>query len=562
MINFAVRRPFMNAESISKVGAQTVGLTGAPDSRLLSFNMSINPRLITVPGRVLQTTRVQYKGRNNKTELLLPDKGSWNMKNIKFMDAKPLQRWGYIRIQYLRDGEYAGNKFGKVPWLKAQMSRFRKVLGDVGISAGELQMQDEISVPFNGWDDPRIEEAFNRASQMNVRYLYIILPDKGTGLYNHLKRLGDRKYGIHTSCSDVANLQKYIDYSTGEPKPGFGEVNYFSNIALKINLKLGGINQLLDTSRLPLIKDDQTMFVGIDVTHPSPGSAIGAPSVAAVVANIDRNMGQWPADLCVQTKQRAEMVMSKLKGMMRSRLDKWITLGKHKTYPENILIYRDGVSEGQYNLVLEYELPQIRAACAEVYSKPDQDKGLPRITIAVVGKRHHTRFYPTATDDGQMDVKSLNCLPGTVVDRGVTEARNWDFYLQAHAALQGTARPAHYQIVLDEIFTGSNPDKPRGTIQAKLEQTGRNQADVFEELTLAMSEVFGRATKVISYATPARYADMVCERARAYLSQYFDPSTPGETPATSVAGGSSEGEALDDDIITLHRSLRDTMFYV
>jgi hypothetical protein len=37
----------------------------------------------------------------------------------------------------------------------------------------------------------------------------------------------------------------------------------------------------------------------------------------------------------------------------------------------------------------------------------------------------------------------------SVVVCGVTEARNWDFVMRAHAAIQGTA---HYYVVYDEIF--------------------------------------------------------------------------------------------------------------
>ena len=105
--------------------------------------------------------------------------------------------------------------------------------------------------------------------------------------------------------------------------------------------------------------------------------------------------------------------------------------------------------KGQYDIVLDQELPLLRKACQETYSAIDTKKGLPRITIIIVGKRHNTRFYPTKEEDAD---RSSNPQNGTVVDRGVTEARNWDFFLQAHTALQGTARPAHYFIVLDEIF--------------------------------------------------------------------------------------------------------------
>ena len=93
------------------------------------------------------------------------------------------------------------------------------------------------------------------------------------------------------------------------------------------------------------------MVVGVDVTHPSPGSASNAPSIAGRVASVDRRLGQWPAYLRIR-ESRKEMV-SELGSMFKSRLHLFKSKGKHTTLPENILVYYDGVSEGQYATVLE-----------------------------------------------------------------------------------------------------------------------------------------------------------------------------------------------------------------
>jgi hypothetical protein len=120
---------------------------------------------------------------------------------------------------------------------------------------------------------------------------------------------------------------------------------FFANVALKFNLKLGGRNQYLDNTKIGIIAEGKTMVVGIDVTHPTPDSASNAPSMAGIVASVDQWLGQWPADLQIQTA-RQEMV-SGLDSMLNSRLRLWATKNKG-AYPENILIYRAGVSEGQY----------------------------------------------------------------------------------------------------------------------------------------------------------------------------------------------------------------------
>jgi eukaryotic translation initiation factor 2C len=77
-------------------------------------------------------------------------------------------------------------------------------------------------------------------------------------------------------------------------------------------------------------------------------------------------------------------------------------------------------------------------ACAELRIDP-------KITIIVVGKRHHVRFFPVNERDGD---KSGNCPAGTVVDREIAHPTEFDFYLQSHGGLLGTSRPAHYSVRL------------------------------------------------------------------------------------------------------------------
>ena len=133
------------------------------------------------------------------------------------------------------------------------------------------------------------------------------------------------------------------------------------------------------------------MVVGIDVTHPPPG-AEGAPSVAAVVASCDKYLSQWPADLRIN-KRRQEMV-DMLRDMLTTRLEHYKEVNSQQL-PRKILIYRDGVGEGQYQIVLDKELPRLRDACRGVYGISYVEGEYPQISLIVVGKRHHTRFYKT-----------------------------------------------------------------------------------------------------------------------------------------------------------------------
>ena len=44
----------------------------------------------------------------------------------------------------------------------------------------------------------------------------------------------------------------------------------------------------------------------------------------------------------------------------------------------------------------------------------------------------------------------MNPMPGTIVDHDVTHPFENDVYLASHVAIQGTARPTHYHMLMDE----------------------------------------------------------------------------------------------------------------
>lgn len=494
-----------------------------------NFGVKISPNLITVEGRLLAEPKVIY-GPNKQTEVR---GGSWNMvpqnsPPLRFYTPVKMTKWACISISM-------PNQHPNAPGMAAEtanefVEKLTTVLQSTGIGIEAGTFKGSRAFAIQEIDDPALEERFKLAVQHQIPLLLVILPAGPTPLYNRIKKLGDTKYGIHTICSVGSKIERAGD-------------QYLRNVALKVNLKLGGDNHVVQRDRLGLIAEDKTMVVGIDVTHPSPGSLDTAPSVSAMVASVNWKLSHWPGTLAIQTKSRQEMV-SDLTGMLKSRLALWRQQGKHASYPENILVYRDGVSEGQYATVLAEELPQLRAACKELYPAPDQAKGLPRITIVIVGKRHHTRFYVTKATEGD---RSGNPKAGTVVDRGVTEARSWDFFLQSHAAIKGTARPAHYYVLLDEIF--------RERYGAK-----GNVADELQTLTQSMCYVFGRATKAVSYCTPAYYADILCERARCYLSHVFE--SPTNSSAGSADGDGSQHNATHQESIGIHGRLTNSMFYI
>ena len=141
--------------------------------------------------------------------------------------------------------------------------------------------------------------------------------------------------------------------------------------------------------------------------------------------------------------------------------------------PSKILFYRDGVSESQYQKVIDKEIPQVFAAweaCRKdakppAYSCPANTL---KLTFIVVTKRHHTRFYPSsdaASYESRTGVQASaaiarringNIQPGTAITTHVTAPDRCSFFVQSHAAIKGTARGAYYVCLRNDINLSEN----------------------------------------------------------------------------------------------------------
>ena len=227
------------------------------------------------------------------------------------------------------------------------------------------------------------------------------------------------------------------------------------------------------------------MLVGIDVSHPEPGS--DRMSMAAVVGSMDGCAGQYVAHLSAQ-RSREEMVASLTESMVK--LFQCFRERNSGGMPEHVLVYRDGVSDGQFDKVLMQELPCIKESIALMGYEEQSVK----ITILICQKGHNTRLQYLDGDS------YVNLCPGMVVDgnsNSITSARINEFYLNSHVAIQGTAKPCKYSLIYDEI----------GFKMSELEM-----------LTYWTCYLFARCNRSVSYATPAYYAHHASKRGKALFA--------------------------------------------
>lgn len=91
------------------------------------------------------------------------------------------------------------------------------------------------------------------------------------------------------------------------------------------------------------------------------------------------------------------------------------------------------------------EWDAMRQACRDVCEGFEK---IVKMTIVIVQKRHHTRFFPGRT--GISVDRNNNVPPGTIVDTTITSPDEPQYYLVSHQAVQGVARPTQYCILLDD----------------------------------------------------------------------------------------------------------------
>merc|ERR1719361_2642448 len=107
------------------------------------------------------------------------------------------------------------------------------------------------------------------------------------------------------------------------------------------------------------------MIVGADVTHPAPDQMGVKPSIAAVVASVDPAISQYICEVRVQFRgpeenQVTEQILD-MENVFRNLLLRFHRETRQK--PQQIIFYRDGVSEGQFEMVLNKEITAIQKAC-------------------------------------------------------------------------------------------------------------------------------------------------------------------------------------------------------
>lgn len=460
MIKIAVTRPQQRRGDIEK---NYQGLQLTADPYLKMYGVEFEPTFTKTDAKILPAPQVNF-GQGNADPKFA---GRWDLRGKKFwkQNIAPLQNWGFIVMDNCAN-------FG-------QLQAFAKMFRSTFLGHGGKCPVDAVllNVPGNIKNDIAQAMAWAHGEICKQRgytqLLFVVVGHKNSPHYERLKKSADCRFGI---LSQVVNGAAVVS-NNGQ---------YHSNVCMKVNAKLGGTTSrtLAPWKSQPTYfpKDRPTMIIGVDISHGAPGG--GLPSTGAMTMSVDRDANRYAA-MVESNGYRVEMLTSRNVHFMFGQLSKYWMAGHDGAFPKHIIYFRDGVAEGQFAQVLDQEIREIKLYLRE--KAPNAP--LPKFTVIVATKRHHIRFFPQRGD------RNGNALPGTLVEREVTHPFMWDFYLCSHVAIQGTARPVHYHVILDEMGVPVND---------------------LQKMIYHQCYSYARSTTPVSLHPAVYYAHLACARARAH----------------------------------------------
>ncbi|KAF9764467.1 Protein argonaute 1 [Nosema granulosis] len=439
LIKYAAKPP-IDRFKIIREKAEELKVLKNQDSE--NFGIVFDNKFAQCTGKLLEAPKIKFAN----TELE-PRRGSWNLMNARAIKAVSIESCNFFIFREPR----------------ADLNRSIDAMVSISKKYGVNFARPPVV--------KRVRSIDEIVQQSNAQICFVVLPDRGSSRYEEIKRRTETETRTITQCLLEKNVEKLT-------KPPF-----VGNLLLKINTKLGGINSVL-TSYGPIL-GEPTLVIGVDVNHPGIGD-LNSPSIVAIVGSMNATMTSYKT--IIKQQDRRQEIVTGFKEDIKEMLKAFYAISKVK--PTQIVVFRDGVGDSMFQDIFHKEIIAIKEACASLESGYS-----PKILFMIAQKRHSVRFNnPRATN---RDGDNGNVVPGTVVE-DIGHPTLFDFYLVSHHALQGTARPVRYLVLLNEPSYSS---------------------EVITKFVYGICHNYARATKAVSVVPPIYYAHLAAFRGKAYLER-------------------------------------------
>jgi len=470
------------------------------DSYLQKFGIDVDVKeMMLLPARVLPAPEIKYKSsRGDQGDAIERVQiGKWWLNN-RFNKAREIRTWAVVLVSQREPDNR------QIRLARDFADRIPQAMSKYGLRFNSKPIEkSDAAVPQT------ILARMNELKMQGCEVIIYILNQVGDDIYHAIKFFGNVKLGIVTQCTRFDRLM-----SNSDPRK---MDMYIQNLVQKFNAKLGGVNQLVSLMRAltsPSARSDVFMFFGIDCTHVTCSKE--RPSIAAVIGSKDSTSSQYAGRVIQQFSPKGKIALEIIKDLhvYVGELIKEFS-NRNTNLPNKLVFYRAGVDDGAFQKVLDNELRAIKRACQDLYGH----NPLPQICFVIVKKRHNTRFFTWDKQSNQTN----NLQPGTVIDTDIVSPNGFDFYLNSHAAIQGTSRPMLYQVLYDEIgFT----------------------SDDIQQLTYYLCHTDVRCTKAVSVPAPVHYATLCVSRG---LNLDYEGQMANEQ--RSIATSEMDETMLDENVV-------------
>ncbi|XP_033618288.1 piwi-like protein 3 isoform X2 [Fukomys damarensis] len=362
-------------------------------NELQRWNLSFDTELLSISGRILKNVKIFQRDSSFDTGPQIRD---WlrESRNTPLLSAKSLSNW-----VLLYTGEYVINA-------RALLRSLHRVTPTMGITMRSARMY-EVN------DDPRSYiDTLRDCVTPHTDMVVCVLPDGEKYRYNEIKRFLCIHCPVPSQCVIAETLI-----------PGSTLLTITTKIVQQMNCKMGGALWKVETGL------QKTMFIGIDCFHDIINRQ---KSIAGFVASTNEELTKWCSQ-CVFQEPGQELVDG-LSSCLEAALDSWFRNVQEQ--PDSVVVYRDGVGDGQLQALLDHEIPQLVNLLRKRQVK---------LTFIVVKKRINTRFFVECQEH------LYNPPSGTVIDAALTREEWYDFYIVSQFSKHGTVTPTHYNVIYDTV---------------------------------------------------------------------------------------------------------------
>ena len=251
------------------------------------------------------------------------------------------------------------------------------------------------------------------------------------GLYTKLKFYTQEQKGVVTQFIKTKSLKK-------------NALSVVSNILIQMNTKIGGTSCIADFTED--IKKENLMVVGVDSSgYEDKGTLYQNISFCASLDQYFTNYVNTKTTVTIEDYDNTNLPIA---NFMETALSEYFKI--HKKFPGGVIIYRQGISQGQKNY-LKTEIEQLQ----KIFNGDSDKKCFKDIKIkyyyVLVNKKPSLKFFEESSYNNKRNRnndKGIYDNPdsGLLICDKLISSDKFEFYIQPQKVTQGTATPTCFQV--------------------------------------------------------------------------------------------------------------------